>query len=138
MSLRLTGDFYMIWRTVKIRLTFVLYLFLGKVKIWQFWCWIIYLSCSTSSWYPNIQVSLTIFHRVRVMVFNTTFNNIIVISWRSALLVDQSTQRKLQTCRKSLTNFITLCCIKYTSPWARFELPTLVVIYVSYTLLLSI
>jgi hypothetical protein len=28
--------------------------------------------------------------RVRVMVFNTTFNNISVISWRSVLLVEES------------------------------------------------
>jgi len=27
---------------------------------------------------------------VRVMVFNTTFNNISVISWRSVLLVEES------------------------------------------------
>jgi len=31
------------------------------------------------------------------------------------------------TCCKSLTNFITLCCIEYTSPWVGFELATLVV-----------
>jgi len=41
------------------------------------------------------------------MVFNATFNNILVILWRSALLVEEtgyrSTQRKLPTCRKSLT-----------------------------------
>jgi hypothetical protein len=28
---------------------------------------------------------------VRVMVFNTTFNNISVISWRSVLLVEETT-----------------------------------------------
>jgi hypothetical protein len=28
--------------------------------------------------------------RVRVMVFNTTFNDISVISWRSVLLVEES------------------------------------------------
>ena len=37
-------------------------------------------------------------------VFNATFNNISVISWRSALLVEET---GVQTCRKSLTNFIT-------------------------------
>ena len=31
-------------------------------------------------------------------------------------------------CHKSLTNFITQCCIEYTSPWAEFELTILVVI----------
>ena len=39
-----------------------------------------------------------------------------------------STQRKPQTCRKLLTNFITWCCIEFTSPWAGFQLTTLVVI----------
>jgi hypothetical protein len=28
-----------------------------------------------------------------------------------------STRKKSQTCRKSLTNFITYCCIEYISPW---------------------
>jgi hypothetical protein len=36
------------------------------------------------------------------------------------------------TCRKSLTNFITLCCIKYTSTGAGFELTTSVVIGTDY------
>jgi hypothetical protein len=39
-----------------------------------------------------------------------------------------STRRKSPTCRKSLTKFNTYCCIEYTSPWAGFELTTLVVI----------
>ena len=40
---------------------------------------------------------------VRIMVFNTTFNNISAISWESALLVEKnrSTLRKPLTCRKS-------------------------------------
>jgi hypothetical protein len=126
------------------------------------------------------------------MVFNATFNNISVISWRSVLLAGEigvpreshrpvashwqtwshdelscqlkiwfqffqnrkniwmnlgksvkfpywqksnigintyrGTQRKPPTCRKSLTNLITWCCIEYTSPWAGFELTTLVMI----------
>ena len=41
---------------------------------------------------------------------------------------NRKTRRKPPTCRKSLTNFITLCCIEYTSPWTGFELTTLVVI----------
>jgi hypothetical protein len=41
---------------------------------------------------------------------------------------DPSTRGKPQTCRKSLTNFITECCIEYTLPSAGFELTTLVVI----------
>ena len=37
-------------------------------------------------------------------------------------------RRKPQTYHKSLTNFITNCCIEYILPWAGFELTTLVVI----------
>jgi hypothetical protein len=66
------------------------------------------------------------------MVFNTNFNIISVISWQLVLLVEETgvpwTQRKPPTCRKSLTNFITWCCIEYTSPWTGFELKSLVVI----------
>jgi hypothetical protein len=35
---------------------------------------------------------------------------------------------KLPTCRMSLTNLITKCCIEYTSPWAGIERTRLVVI----------
>ena len=44
---------------------------------------------------------------------------------------NRSTRRKPPTYRTSPINFITYklyCCIKYTSPWAGFELTTLVVI----------
>jgi len=45
---------------------------------------------------------------VCLMVFNATFNNISVISWRSVLLVDKND--KLYR------------IMLYTSPWSRFEL----------------
>ena len=32
------------------------------------------------------------------------------------------------TCLKSLTHFITLCCIEYTSPWSGFEIAALLAI----------
>jgi hypothetical protein len=48
--------------------------------------------------------------------------------WRN-----QSTQKKPPTCRKSLTNFITLCFIEYTSPLTGFGLTTLVVMGTDYT-----
>jgi hypothetical protein len=48
---------------------------------------------------------------VRVMVFNTTFNNISAISWWSMLLVKETGV----PCRKSLTNLITYSCIEYIS-----------------------
>jgi len=38
------------------------------------------------------------------MVFNATFNNISVISWRS-ISIGGGNQRKPPTCRKSLTNY---------------------------------
>jgi len=41
---------------------------------------------------------------------------------------NQSTHRKSQTCPKSLTNFMTYYCIKYTSQRAELELTSLVVI----------
>jgi hypothetical protein len=46
--------------------------------------------------------------RIRVMKFNTAFNNISVISWQSVLFGggNRSTERKQLTCCKSLTNFI--------------------------------
>jgi len=49
------------------------------------------------------------------MVFSATFNNISVISWRSVLLVED-TGVLGENHRHSLTNFITYCCIEYTSP----------------------
>jgi glutaredoxin-related protein len=42
---------------------------------------------------------------------------------------NRSTSRKPPPCRMSLTNFITKCCIEYTSPLAGFNLTTLVVIH---------
>jgi len=41
------------------------------------------------------------------MVFNSTFNNISVISWWSVLLENRVLEEKQLTSRKSLTNFIT-------------------------------
>jgi hypothetical protein len=48
-------------------------------------------------------------YRVRVMVFNATFNNNSVISVAVSFIGggNLSTWRKPLTCRKSLTNFIT-------------------------------
>ena len=56
------------------------------------------------------------------------FNKISIISWRKP-----ESRRIPPTCRKSLTNFFTICCIEYTSPWTGFELMTLVVIDTDYT-----
>jgi len=55
-------------------------------------------------------------------VLNANFNNISVVSIVAVIFIgggNRNTRRKLQTCRKSMANFITKCCIEYTSPWAR-------------------
>jgi len=86
------------------------------------------------SYYESIMVSIysarELWLFVCLMVFNATLNNTSVIPWRPVLLVEETgyTRKKLPTCRMSLTNFITLCCIEYTSPWTGFESPTLVVL----------
>jgi len=58
---------------------------------------------------------------VRNILYNATFGNyfsyIMTVSFIGG--GNQSTWRKPLTCRKSLTNFITLCCIEYTSQWTR-------------------
>jgi hypothetical protein len=45
----------------------------------------------------------------KIMVLNTTFNNMSAISWQSVLFVGETgdIQRIPPTCRKSMTNFIT-------------------------------
>ena len=58
--------------------------------------------------------------------FQQYFSYIVVVSFIGG--GNRSTWRKPPTCHKSLTNFITWCCIEYTSPWSRFEITTLVVI----------
>ena len=71
--------------------------------------------------------------RVRVVVLNTIFNNISVISLRSVFLMEEnrSTRRKPPTCCKSRDKLYHRR-IEYTSPWTRFDLKTLVVIGTDY------
>ena len=72
--------------------------------------------------------------RVRVMVLNATFKNISAISWMVRFIGggNRSTWKKTPTCPKSLTKFITWCCIEYTLPWVGFNLKMLVVIGTDY------
>jgi hypothetical protein len=59
---------------------------------------------------------------VCLMVFNATFNNISVISWRSVLFVEETGGPREN--HWHVAGHIML----YTSPWSRFELTTSVVI----------
>ena len=61
-----------------------------------------------------------------LMPLSTIFQYIVADSFIGG--GNRSTRRKSLTCLNSLTNFITWYCIKYTSPWAGFEITTLVVI----------
>ena len=59
---------------------------------------------------------------VCLMVFNATFNNISVISWRSFLLVEETggpEENHLSQVTDKLYHKML-----YTSPWSRFELTT--------------
>ena len=93
----------------------------GQILLWVFssfyFLYILYkiiLSLKAEAWVQEfycIYKSIFSYCQVWFMVFNATFNNISVIMWRSVLLVE-----KTMTCHKSLTNFITYCCIEYNLP----------------------
>ena len=72
----------------------------------------------TNATYVNPEHLYVLF--VCLMVFNATFNNISVISRRSALLVETT---DLSQVADKLYHIML-----YTSPWSRFELTTSVVI----------
>ena len=62
-----------------------------------------------------------IYTKRRSQRVNATFNNISAISWRPVLLEDPPPPQVT-------VNFITYCCIGYTSPWWWFGLTTLMII----------
>jgi hypothetical protein len=79
---------------------------------------ILYCVINTCIWYKILNLYLSFY--LSNLVFNATINNISVISVAVTFIGGGkcSTQRKPPTCLKSLTNFITLCCMEYTTPWA--------------------
>ena len=60
---------------------------------------------------PNFLEKVVFKFKVRVMMFNASFKNISAISLRPVFIGGGN-----PNCRKSLTNFITKCCIEHTSP----------------------
>ena len=69
--------------------------------------------------------------RLRAMVFNATFNNISVLSWRSVLLVEETrvpgeNHRSSASHWQTISHKVILCTVHLA--WAGFELTTLVVI----------
>ena len=53
---------------------------------------------------------------VRVIVFNATFNNISVISWRSVLYLYTNVIKSVNTVRPQHTRVYVAICIKSVSP----------------------
>ena len=77
----------------------------------------------------NKHIMSTCILRVRVMVFNTTFNNISAISWQSVLLVEKigSTRRKPPTFQKSDKLYHIMLYLVHLA-MSRIQLTTLVMI----------
>ena len=85
------------------------------------------ICCSIKIWISLLTIRMCF--SLSVMMFSATFNNILLISWRSVLLMKET----------GLPYFITSCCIEYAllyhimlyrvhPSWVGFELTTLVVI----------
>jgi hypothetical protein len=49
------------------------------------------------------------------MVFNASFNNISITTWRSVLFVEETGVPAKTTKLTQDPTFITLCCVEYTS-----------------------
>jgi hypothetical protein len=81
---------------------------------------IIMNTCST--WYLICTEHRTWVYGFRLMVFNATFNNISVISWRSVLLVDETELLDRMVVEFTTTYAISAyyhCCCEFESPSGR-------------------
>jgi tetratricopeptide (TPR) repeat protein len=83
---------------------------------------------STITFYLGVRMASLKRVRVRVMVFNSTFNNITVILWRSVLFVGKSEYPEKTTDLPEVNHKLYhIKCFESISPLAEFELTTLVV-----------
>jgi len=64
------------------------------------------------------------------MEFDTTLNNISVISWRSVLLMEENLLPGENHRPQVTVNLYHTFFIEYNSSWVEFELTTLVVIWI--------
>jgi hypothetical protein len=63
--------------------------------------------------------------KVRIIVFNTTFNNISVILWQSLLMVEKTgVPREITTCRESLISLSHTCNVESSTPYLEWEIQT--------------
>jgi hypothetical protein len=77
------------------------------------------LKIKTYQWRPHSD-----WKKIGLMVFNATFNNILVISWQSVLLVEEiGRPPNLSQVTDKLYHIML-----YTSPWSRFELTSVVIV----------
>ena len=73
-----------------------------------------------------VRIPLLYFMVLKLTPPSTIFQYIMAVSFIGG--GNQRTRRTPPTCCKSLTNFITSCCIEYTLPWTGFKPTTLAVI----------
>jgi hypothetical protein len=76
---------YFLYTPFLIHFVFQLHLYILPVS---FICWNSHRSSTSNSYWQTYCLNITNGYRLGVMVINATFNNILIISWRSVLLVE--------------------------------------------------
>jgi hypothetical protein len=104
--------------------TIILYI---RVGIWVISCHDCYRPLSF-----DIRMSLSVY-RAPILFYSVQGSNMFLFILKFSSMSDSSLHRSYwcrnpPTCRKSLTNYITTCCIEYTSPCGGFELTTPVMV----------